>query len=104
MAPTPETVPAADSEVWHSALSTLEDGLSLYPLRSINGVRFCGAGVSNTAVTGTATEVILKVTRDRAPGHRTGEVWEIAMPPAFARYLAGLLDAHARYIQTAPQA
>jgi hypothetical protein len=99
---TVDGIPPADSEVWRSAVSTLEDGLSLYPVRSIEGVRFAGAGVSNTAVTGTATEVILRVTRDRVPGQREPSVWEIAMPPAFARYLAGLLDAHARYIQTAP--
>jgi hypothetical protein len=99
---TVDDVPSVDSQIWHSALSTLEDGLSLYPLRSIEGVRFCGARVSNTAVNGTATDVVLRVTRDRAPGQREGTVWEIAMPPAFARYLAGLLDAHARYIQTAP--
>jgi hypothetical protein len=65
-------------------------------------VRFCGAGVSNTAVNGTATDVVIRVTRARARGHRTESVWEISMPPAFARYLAALLDAHARYIQSAP--
>jgi hypothetical protein len=97
-----DNVPGPESDVWHSPVSTLEDGLSIYPLHSINGVRFCGAGVSNTAVNGTATDVVIRVTRARARGHRTESVWEISMPPAFARYLAALLDAHARYIQSAP--
>jgi hypothetical protein len=95
------TVPPADSEVWHSALATLEDGLGIYPLRSIHGVRYGGAGVDNTAVVGTTTAVLLRVTRR----HRDGrpEVAELEMPPAFARYLAALLDSTARYIQTAPK-
>ncbi|MCU1685334.1 MAG: hypothetical protein JWQ81_6073 [Amycolatopsis sp.] len=94
-----DQVPAAESEVWHSAVSTLEDGLAIYPLRSLDGVRFCGATVSNTAVSGTATDVLLRVTESP---RGTGTAWEISMPPEFARYLAALLDAHARYIQSAP--
>lgn len=97
----PAPVPPAESDVWHSAVSTLEDGLAIYPLGSLDGVRFCRATVDNTAVSGTATDVLLRVTRT-IPG-RGLQTWEISMPPAFARYLAAALDAHARYIQTAPE-
>lgn len=97
-----EAVPAPDSDVWHSAVSTLEDGLAIYPLRSIEGVRFERATVTNTAVSGTASTVLLRVSQ--SPPGKPDRAWELAMPAEFARYLAALLDAQARYIQTAPPA
>ncbi|WP_181770349.1 hypothetical protein [Amycolatopsis pittospori] len=83
-------------------MSTLEDGLAIYPLRSIKGVRFEQATVTNTAVTGTASTVLLRVSQ--SPPGKPDRAWELAMPPEFARYLAAQLDAQARYIQTAPPA
>lgn len=97
-----DQVPPADSDVWHSALTILEDTLGTEPLPSIEGVRFRQMSVSNTAVMGTDTEVLLRVSRTPAGIERPDEVYELAMTPAFARYLAALLDAHARYIQTTP--
>ncbi|WP_410600463.1 hypothetical protein [Amycolatopsis sp. lyj-90] len=97
-----EVVPSPDSDVWHSAVSTLEDGLGIYPLRSIEGVRFERATVTNTAVSGTASMVLLRVSQ--SPPGKPDRAWELAMPPEFARYLAAQLDAQARYIQTAPSA
>ncbi|MEV8615643.1 hypothetical protein AB0383_48455 [Amycolatopsis sp. NPDC051373] len=96
----PASVAPADSEIWHTAVATLEDGLGIYPLRSIDGVRYGGASVDNTAVVATSTTVLLRVTQHR---HGLPEVAELEMPPAFARYLAALLDSTARYIQTAPE-
>jgi hypothetical protein len=96
---TVDDVPDPGSDVWSSAVSTLDDGLGIYPPRSIEGVRFRGARVANTAVSGTATHVLLRVAQ--SPPGRPDAVWEISNP-AFARYLAALLDAHARYIQSAP--
>ncbi len=98
----PEPVPGPDSDVWRSAVSTLEDGLGIYPLRSIEGVRFEQATVTNTAVSGTASLVLLRVSQ--SPPGKPDRAWELAMPAEFARYLAALLDAQARYIQTASPA
>ncbi len=97
-----ESLPGPDADVWHSAVAALEDGLGIYPLHSIDGVRFERASVANTAVSGTATDVVLRVTQ--TPPGKADRAWELSMPPAFARYLAALLDAQARYIQTAPPA
>lgn len=96
----PDPVPPADAEVWQTAVATLEDGLGIYPLRSIEGVRYEGASVDNTAVAATSSSVLLRVTRHR---HGRPEVSEVEMPPAFARYLAALLDSTARYVQASPE-
>ncbi|MFF0149639.1 hypothetical protein ATK36_1247 [Amycolatopsis sulphurea] len=96
----PDPVPPPDAEIWHTAVATLEDGLGIYPLRSIDGVRYGGAGVTNTAVAATSTTVLLRVTQHR---HGHPEVTELEMPPAFARYLAALLDSTARYLHTTPE-
>ncbi|EMD27389.1 hypothetical protein B0293_26380 [Amycolatopsis azurea DSM 43854] len=65
-------------------------------------MRFERARVTNTAVAGTASMVLLRVSQ--SPPGKPDQAWELAMPPEFARYLAAQLDAQARYIQTAPPA
>lgn len=95
-------VPPADSQIWHDAKETLDSGLGVYPVGTMDDVRFCRATVDNAAVSGTATDVLIRVARS-IPG-RGMQIWEISMPPAFARWLGYALDAHARYIQTAPPA
>lgn len=97
------TIPAPDADVWTSAVSLLDAEFAISPLRTVDEVRFCGVGVGNTAVQASATEVHLQVTHTRHGEGKPHTVWELSMPPRFARYLAGLLDSHARYIQSAPE-
>jgi len=100
-------LPPPDAEVWDTAVTLLEEGLGVYPDRSVDQVRFCGIAVGNTAVLTTASEVRLRITHAARPDSANGvpakpaAVWELCMPPAFARYLAALLDSHARYLNTA---
>lgn len=105
---TPNTVPPPDAEIWNTAVTLLQDELRACPDRALDQVRFCGISVANTAVQASATEVHLRITHTTRPTSEKGvpakpvAVWDLGMPPAFARYLASLLDAHARYVLTAP--
>ncbi|OZM73786.1 hypothetical protein CFN78_08505 [Amycolatopsis antarctica] len=72
------------------------------PVRGTDDVRFCGVGVGNTAVEASADQIHLRITHTRGHSTRPVAVWELSMPPAYARYLAAVLDSHARYVQSAP--
>jgi hypothetical protein len=103
----PRDLPPPDSEIWNTAVTLLEDELRACPDRALDQVRFCGIGVGNTAVQASAGEVHLRITHTSRPTvdgvpAKPVAVWDLGMPPAFARYLASLLDAHARYVITAP--
>ncbi|MGA6165171.1 hypothetical protein [Amycolatopsis magusensis] len=97
-----DSIPGPEDNVWESALNLLADGLGVYPRHSLDGVRFCGVSVGNTAVVTFDDHVCLRIDHTARPGSAPAAVWDLAMTPRYARYLAALLDSHARYIQTGP--
>lgn len=98
----PDEVPGPEAAEWHRVVDAVQHGLGIYPTQGMAGVTWCGLAPWNASVLADARSVILKVRLHPPDWAQPGEACELVMPPAFARYTAAGLDAHARHIQTRP--